>query len=579
MNGLARGIPSFLIGAVLCAVGCDSGSTRTPPAGGTMSKKTPPKTQALTSDSSNSRMRFTTRPKAIDFTYLNDETAGHFAIVESLGGGLGIIDFDNDGRPDVFVSGGGHYESNRLIGDPSGLFRNQGDFVFQACKAAAGVATQKWYSHAAMVFDFDNDGFQDVLVTGYGGLTFWSNQGDGTFLDQTGQSGLTDKRWSSSAAFGDFNGDGNLDLYIAHYTDWSMDNNPVCTVPQGRDVCPPREFQPLPDVLYLSLGDGTFVDGTSLAGLRADGKGLGVVAADFDHDGDVDLYVANDTVENFLYRNNGDGVFEDHSLISGTSLSAGGTPEGSMGVNVCDYNNDGLPDIWVANYESENFGLYQNLGKGSFRHVSQETGVSAIGGVFVGWGALFADFDNDGDEDSVVSNGHVIRHPVNAPLKQQPLLLMNDDAKRLLNVTNSGGDYFRDSHMGRGIAAGDLNQDGHIDLVVSHTNEPVEVLENTTIGEHHAFLRLRLVGTGTSRIPVGARVTLATSKGRQYRQVTGGGSYASTSEQVMHFGLGSDAQSVTAEITWPGGAKQKLNDLELGSSYTVIESGAIHVQH
>jgi hypothetical protein len=520
-------------------------------------------------------MRFAahTSDRGLDFAYQNDEQAGHFAIVESLGGGVALADFDGDGRLDLFAPGGGRYSGEtELTGVPPVLYRARGDDSFTDVTQVAYAGAAPYYSHGAAAADYDNDGFTDVLVTGYGGLVLLHNTGDGTFVERAAAAQLSDRLWSSSAAWFDLNLDGTLDVYVAHYVNWSFMNNPPCDGPSPglKEVCPPRRFEPLPDVLYTGNGEGTFTDGTAAAGLRVDGKGLGVVAADVDRDGDQDIYVGNDTVPNFLYRNRGDGTLEDLSLLSGTSLSDEGTPDGSMGVDVGDFDLDGQPDIWVANYERESFALYRNLGDCFFRHVSRPTGIMAAAGLYVGWGTVFSDFDHDGDEDIFASNGHVIRHPTNAPLHQKPLLFQNDAGRRFVNVAGAAGPYLTEAHVGRGVAAGDIDNDGDTDLALSPTNEPLALLENTSAGGH--WLQLRLIGRHANRDALGAVVTLTPLSGpQQIRQIKGGGSYASTSDRRLNFGLGSRADPVRLTIDWPGGAEQQLADVGVDQELVVTE--------
>jgi enediyne biosynthesis protein E4 len=527
------------------------------------------------SDSKDGTFRFLDRTpqSGIEFTYRNGEEAGHFAILESLGGGVGILDFDRDGLEDVFVPGGGDFnEEPQPVGLPGGLFRNLGDWRFSDVAASAGVDRVGYYSHGAAVADFDNDGFPDILVTGYGGLQLWHNHGDGTFSEIAVPAGLTDRLWSSSAGWGDLDGDGTLDLYVVHYVDWSFENHPYCPGPEPglREVCPPREYEPLPDTLYLSNGDGTFRNATQEWGLSVEGKGLGVILADLDLDGDLDIYVANDTVENFLYENVG-GRLNDVSLLSGSSLSERGVPDGSMGVDLFDYNRDGLPDIWVVNYERESAALYENLGRLMFRHTSQPVGITAVGGLYVGWGTCCFDINRNGHEDIFISNGHVIRYPKNAPLLQRPLLLENLQGVRFRNVAPMAGEYMTSSHMGRGAAISDLNNSGAVDLIVSHTNEPVRVLSNETPPEG-GWLAVDLIGTISPRDAVGAIVTLIARGGeRQVRQWRGGGSYASTNSRRLYFGLGEAREIEKIEIRWPSGVRQDIDAPAPNQLLQVIE--------
>jgi enediyne biosynthesis protein E4 len=524
------------------------------------------------------RFREMSSQSKIEFAYSNGEEGGLYAILESLGGGVALFDFNGDDLPDLFVPGGGDFGPNEQIrGRPPALFANLGGWRFADVTDRSGTGVAPHYSHGAAAADFDNDGFTDVLITGYGGLVLLRNQGDGTFADVALAANLDDRLWSSSAGWGDFDGDGNLDLYVAHYVNWSFANHPVCPGPKPgtRDVCPPRSFQPLPDSLYMNNGDGTFRDASRSAGLVVDGpntgKGLGVLVADVDLDGRLDIYVANDTVPNFLYRNRGGATFEDVSLMSGTSVNDTGSPDGSMGVDLGDFDLDGLPDLWVANFERESFALYRNQGNCMFQHVSHSTGITALGGLYVGWGTLFCDFDSDGDEDIFASNGHVVRFPVDSSLMQKPLLLENRGAGRFTNVASQGGAYFQEGHMGRGAALGDIDGDGKIDLAVSRTNQPVVLLRNESSSENH-WIGIRLVGTRASRQPIGAVVRLNGPGGRpQIRQVKGGSSYASTSDIRLHFGVGTQSREFEAEIRWPSGRNQVVTNLKPGHSFTVIE--------
>jgi len=525
----------------------------------------------------------------VTFEYRDGQEAGNFAILESLGGGAALFDYDGDGALDVFLPGGGSFGPNHEIrGRTGALFRNAGisrDGLcqFQEVTRLAGVEQAPYYSHGAAVGDYNGDGFADLLVTGYGGLTLFHNQGDGSFVELAQAAGLTDKLWSSSAGWGDLNGDGVLDLFVAHYVNWSFENHPFCGSASDhdkRDVCPPKKFEGLPDVLYFGRGDGTFRDGSLEAGLvnvgHASGtsmsesdKGLGVLLADVDVDGDLDIYVANDTVPKFLYRNKGNGAFEEVAWQSGAALSDSATADGSMGLDIGDFNLDGRPDLWVANFERESLALYRNEGDCQFLHVSRSTGVTAVGALFVSFGTLFFDFDRDGDEDIFVSNGHVVRNPVNAPLKQLPLLFENLGG-RFVNVAPLAGACLSVPHLGRGVASGDIDNDGDLDLVLSPINEPTAVLVNESRNDNH-WLRVRLIGVMSQRDAVGALVTLATSSGKQTRQVKGGGSYLSQSDLSCFFGIPAKAKIEGLSVRWPSGSTQEVSGLEIDRSVIVIE--------
>ncbi|MBX3443793.1 MAG: CRTAC1 family protein [Planctomyces sp.] len=551
--------------------GCRPQTTTPAPAAETVPETSATTEQTATPPPSAAKFDDLTERTGIDFTCRNGDEAGHCAMIETLGGGVAAIDFDGDGLEDLCFAGGGGYDGQSILGLPLGLYRNLGDWAFRDASEVAHVNAPGPYSHGVNRGDYNGDGFPDLLITGYAGLQLFENQGDGTFHERAAEAGLTDALWSSSSAWGDFDGDGSLDLYVAHYVDWSWDNHPVCAGFQGyRDVCPPRSFQDLPDTLYLSNGDGTFRDGTTDSGMRQDGKGLGVIVADFNDDGRPDIYVANDTVPNHLYANQGASRFIDVSLISGTSMNDRGNPDGSMGVDVFDFNGDRLPDLWVVNYENESAALYRNDGDLFFRHVSQPTGVTATGGLFVGWGTACFDVDLDGDEDIFVSNGHVLKYPTGAPLRQRPLLFENVEGRRFPEIGRTAGEYLELTHMGRGAATGDFDGDGALDLAVSHMNEPVAILRNAS-NPKGRWLNVELYGVRSSRDPIGARVTLKTSSGEQVRFVKGGGSYASSVARTLHFGLG-DAETVGwVEIRWPSGLVERVTDVTPASCLRKVE--------
>ena len=571
---------------VFAVVGCLQSEPTAGPAKGA-SLKTPgendtanaPETTAVPVPDTVASFRDRAARSGVSFTYRNGQEAGYFSIVESLGGGVGLLDWDRDGDLDLFLPAGGRFGADETIGGrPAGLFLNRGDWSFLDASVQTGTAGETArYSHGAAVGDFDSDGFPDVLVTGFGGVVLWRNLGDGTFENVTVVSGLTDTLWSSSAAWGDLDGDGHLDLYVAHYVNWSFKNNPYCPSKETgkQDICPPRQFRPLPDTLFLSNGDGSFRDASEKSGLvqkGATGKGLGVMMCDIDSDGDLDVYVCNDTVPNFLYRNDGRGQLEEVAMQSGAAVSETGVPEGSMGVDLGDYNLDGRLDLWVTNYERESIALYRNDGRGMFRHVSHIAGLTTVGGLFVGWGTSFFDFDLDGDEDVFVSNGHVIRHPSEAPVRQLPLLFENTQGRRFANVAPAAGGYLAKPHMGRGVARGDLDGDGDIDLVICHTNEPVSVLENLTDRRGRHWLGVRLIGTSPegSRDAAGAIVTLRVAgMPNQTRQVKSGTSYASSNGPRLTFGLGDSTKVDLIRIRWPGGGVQDVGPID-GDQILVI---------
>lgn len=587
----------------------------------------------------------------LEFTYTNDEQQAHYAVVEIVGGGVGLVDFDLDGYLDVVIPGGGSFlpanmETNRvsqviseerivslpretveqtdhptrmavcdelddsvgsvrfderehgekvqgtrsvsqpaavkgegaahprLVGRPTGLFRHVGPRQYRSVTVESYLGEQPYYSHGVAAADVDQDGFVDLLITGYGGLVFWHNQGDGTFREQTAASQLAPGGWSTSAAWGDINQDGWLDLYVAHYLDWSFENHPRCVNEEGRrDVCGPKRLGPLPDRLLLGEPTGEFREVTRDYGLRTDGKGLGVVIGDIDLDGDSDIYVANDTTQNFLYRNEGPGKLVECGLPTGCGFDPSGAPDGSMGTDLADFDGDGWPDLWVVNFEQETFALYRNVGDGTFLHASEATGMAAEAGLYVGWGTHFFDFDRDTDLDVFVSNGAPFQFPVNSPRRQLPLLFENHDQRRFTNVARRAGRYTSEPHDGRGVAIGDLENRGVVDLVVSHINEPVALLRNETVTQGQ-WLGLQLVGRSGTRQASGAIVEIEAAGRRQVSQVKGGGSYLSTSDPRLFFGLGQATLVDRITIRWPQGETQTIERLPAGQHWVVREGEA-----
>jgi hypothetical protein len=539
---------------------------------------TPPKRG---SDSSAAGLfRDVTADSGVRFTHRNGEEAGHYAILESLGGGVALLDFDGDGLLDLFVTGGGHFDRTeaeykkdpgrppRLLGYPCKLYRNLGNFKFQDVTEEAGLAGIAFYTHGAAVADYDRDGWPDLLVTGYGRIALFRNvaspAGGRRFVEVTEEARLAGPHlWATSAAWGDLDGDGFPDLYVCQYVDWSWDNHPVCegyTRAVPRDVCPPRQFDARPHVLFRNNGDGTFRDAGKEAGLRmprqkADydrlthldkaarealregdweknfGKGLGVLMVDLDGDGRPEIYVANDTTEKFLYRNlsaPGKVRLAEVGVRAGVAWDDRGLPNGSMGLDAGDYDGSGRPSLLVTNYQNELHGLYRNVSARKtlrFEYSSLLAGIDRLGRDYVGFGTGFLDVDNDGWLDVFISNGHVIRHPSGARLAQPPILLRNRGGqagkrqRQLLNTSAEGGPYFRADHRGRGVAVGDLDNDGRPDLVISHVNAPVTLLRNEAAHGHH-WLGVELIGKGHADV-VGAKLTLEVA-GRKLTRFAGG---------------------------------------------------------
>ena len=524
-----------------------------------------------------------TAGSGLNFTYRNGEEANHYAILESLGGGVALIDYDRDGLLDVFVPGGGYFtgpDKKEIRGYPNRLFKNLGNWKFRDVTAEVGLPTDEgpFYSHGCAVCDYNNDGWPDLLVTGYGRLALYRND-HGKFTDVTAEVGLADPvpgplHWSTSAAWADLNGDGWPDLFVCHYVDWSFRTHPPCEYPTGKiDVCPPTRFEPLPGALYFNRGGKTFERQTN-QGIKA-GKGLGVVAVDLAGDGRLDLYVVNDGVENFLYRNRGPAGFTEVGLRSGVAYDEAGKPTGSMGVDAADYDGSGRLSLFVTNYEGQDHALYRNLGDCRFQPVSRASGIAALGRTFVGFGTGFFDFDRSGAPGLFIANGHAMRHPASGLRLQKPVLLRNlrqsadpPGPARFADVSASGGDYFQAAHLGRGVAFGDLNNDGKIDLVISHlNNEPVVVLRNIAQTEAH-WLGLALIGKAP-RDPVGARLTLVLGEVRQVQAIKGGGSYLSSNDSRIIFRLTAEGD-YRLTVRWLSGLEQSWAGSTLGRDHYVV---------
>jgi hypothetical protein len=518
-----------------------------------------------------------TAGSGIAFTYRNGQEAGHYAILESLGGGVALIDYDRDGLLDVFIPGGGYFagpDKKQIKGHPCKLFKNLGGFKFRDVTREVGLdrlgGGQPWfYSHGVAVADYDRDGWPDLLVTGWGRVALFRNvpvddndpRKGRKFVDVTAKAGLDRGiTWATSAAFADLDGDGWPDLYLCQYVNWSFANHPECPGYSGdvrRDICPPKQFQALPHKLYINNRDGTFTDVSQEAGLRQDGKGLGVVVVDVNDDRKPDIYVANDTTDNFLYLNHsqpGHGLaFDEVGMHSGVAVSETGVADGSMGVAAADYDGSGRPSLWVTNYENEMHGLYRNVGNSFFLFSTRVSGIAAIGRIYVGFGTAFLDVDRDGWEDLVVTNGHVIRH--SPRLRQRPVLLRNRGDGRFEDITPRGGPYFRTGHIGRGLAVGDLDNDGRPDLVISHLNAPVVLLRHEGPDAHH-WLGVELVGRD-HRDVIGARIVLEAGGRTQTRFAQGGGSYLSSGDRRHLFGLGKAAKIDRLSVVWPSGKTQR----------------------
>ncbi len=508
------------------------------------------------------------------FTHERGATPAH-QLPETMGSGLAWLDFDNDGWMDLYVVQSGPFPPSGSPRAQDRLYRNNGDGTFTDVTAKAKLSDTA-YGMAAIAADFDNDGFTDIFVTNFDGNILYRNNGDGTFTNVTDRAGVRGSGWATSAAFADFDGDGYVDLFVARYVDYSVEKNFFCgdAAKGSREYCHPTLYPPVSNLLYRNNGNGTFTDVSESSGVaRTPGKGLGVVVADFDDDGRPDIYVACDTTMNLLFHNLGGMKFEDVSLLSGAGVNAAGRAFGGMGVNAGDLDGDGRIDLVVANFEAEPNSFFRNLGEGVFEDVSGSSGFGPPGFRFSGFGLSLLDAANAGRLDAFIANGHVLEVPRMQGLTyaERPLFLWNDGKGKF--SARGCGAPFRRELVGRGSAVADYDNDGDMDIAVSNSGGPLELLRND--GTHGAWVGLVLRGRRSNRQGIGARVTLETDAGRQVSEVRAGDSYQSSSDPRVHFGLGS-ARPKSLEIRWPSGERQRIEAPRTGVYQIVEEPAAGH---
>jgi hypothetical protein len=489
---------------------------------------------------------------------------------ETMGSGVAWLDYDNDGWMDLYVVQSGPFPPNGSPKAQDRLFHNNGNGTFTDVTEKAGLHDTA-YGMGAIAADYDNDGSVDLFVTNFGGNILYHNNGDGTFTDITEKAGVRGSGWSTSAAFADFDGDGLLDLFVVRYLDYSIEKNYFCgdSAKGTRDYCDPRLYPPITNLLFRNNGDGTFTDVSESSGIAASrGKGLGVVVTDVDDDGKPDVYVANDTTMNFLFHNLGNMRFEDISLISGAGLGSAGVAFGGMGVSSGDMDGDGQPDLMVANFEAEPNSFFRNLGSGVFEDASSVSGFGPPHLNFSGFGLNLFDAANAGRLDVFIANGHVVERPrlQGVTYAERPFLMWNDGKGKF--IERGCGEPFRRALVGRGSAAADYDNDGNVDISVSNSGGPLQLLRNS--GGRGNWIGLVLRGTKSNRQGIGAKVTLETNLSRQVREVKAGDSYLSSSDPRVHFGLGEAKEIRRIEIRWPSGTVQAVSGLKPGG-YRQIE--------
>ena len=517
------------------------------------------------------------RAARLSFVYENGESSLH-QLPEFAGGGVGLIDYDGDGWLDVYLVQGGRFPPDPAE-SPRGdrLFHNRRDGTFEDVTDASGIAAMvQGYGHGVAVGDYDNDGHLDLFVTRWRSYGLYRNRGDGRFEDVTQRVGLSGSRdWPTSAAFADLDNDGDLDLYVCHYLSWDAQNPRLCyNTPPRREVigCNPREFEACPDHVFRN-DRGQFTDVTATAGLlERQGRGLGVVAADIDDDRRVDLFIANDQSANYLFRNLGDFRFEETAQVAGVAANADGGYQAGMGVACGDLDGDGRPDLAVTNFYGESTTFFQNLGQGAFADRTSAVGLAAPSRYLLGFGIAFLDVDNDGRLDLMTANGHVNDYRPSLPYAMPIQLLRGIAGGRVRDVSARAGPPFSMPHLGRGLAPGDLDNDGRIDALVIAHNEPMVFLHNQTQAGH--YLTLALEGTTSNRDGVGARVAIVAGGRRQTAQRVGGGSYQSAGDPRLHLGLGDARRVESLEVLWPSGHLDRHHDLPADTGYLLREGSA-----
>ena len=508
----------------------------------------------------------------LEFTH-DTGAAGEYYMPEVMGAGVAVFDYDNDGDLDVFfVQSGTIGTSKRPAAVPSHrLFRNDlnsgGKLRFTDVTARSGIVVHG-YGMGAATGDYDGDGDLDLFITSFGPETLYRNNGDGTFADATKEAGVSDDLWSTSAAFVDYDRDGDLDLFVANYVDFTLPGNKPCVDPVGaRDYCSPRVYHPVPDRLYRNNGNGTFTNASEPTGIiKADGAGLGVATGDYNADGWLDLYIANDATPNQLWINRRDGTFVDEGMISGSAVNATGNPEGSMGIGSADFDTDGDEDLFVTNIVGETFVLYQNDGRGNFEDIRARAGLAPPTAASTGFGTDWFDYDNDGWLDLFVTNGSVniieTQRGQPTPFRMKNQLFHNRGDGSFEEMTGTAGPAFARQEIGRGAAFGDIDNDGDVDVVVSNNGGPPRLLLNQA-SSSNTSLQVRLQQPGANRLAFGAWVGVERAgKKTLWRRVKSDGSYLSANDSKLHFGLGQTPKVDAVVVQWPDGERERFSQIK-----------------
>jgi enediyne biosynthesis protein E4 len=497
---------------------------------------------------------------------------------ETTGAGCAFLDYDNDGWMDIYLVNSGACDFyNPKSPLRNALYRNNRDGTFTDVTEKAGVAGNA-YGMGVAVGDYDGDGFPDLYVTQYPYSILYHNNGDGSFTDVTAKAGVSAPGWGTSAVWFDYDNDGRLDLFVCRFVDFDKSKNKFCgNLKTGeRWYCIPRVYDPMPCWLFRNNGDGTFTDVSKESGIAGSlAKAWGVVACDINNDGLMDLFVANDTVANFLFMNRGKGHFEETGLLAGVGFSAYGRPRSGMGVDAADYDQDGWADLFVANVDQEMFSLYHNNKDESFKDVAIPTGIGGATKLLSGWGLKFFDFDNDGDIDLLLCNGHPDDHidgRVSGVKYREPMLLFRNTGHDFKNVSDQGGPIFSQTFAARGMALGDFDNDGAVDVLVSVNNGAPLLLHNNA-GKQNHWLGVRLIGKKSNADAIGARISYQSGDLKRSRTKIGGGSYLSSHDPRIVLGFGKRAKIDSLEVKWPmpSGITQRFTDLPVDRYITIVE--------
>jgi hypothetical protein len=524
--------------------------------------------------------RDVTRDASLTFTHVNGASPDkHF--VEIMGSGGLFFDYDNDGWIDIFLVDGGS-EADPTVARTARhrLYHNRRNGTFEDVTARSDIRHRE-YGMGACAGDYDNDGLVDLYITNVGPNVLYRNAGGGAFTDVTQKAGVASPLWSTSCAFADFDRDGRLDLFVTNYVEMGKERNRFCgnTRPMLRMYCHPLNFQSSPSVVYRNAGGGVFSDITSRTGVAAyRGNGLGVAITDYDDDLWPDVFVANDAVPNFLFHNDGRGRFTDNALAAGVSAASDGKARAGMGTAFGDFDGDGRMDLVVTNHETEMHSLFRNLGEGVFADATVASGIGPLTLPFVGFGVVFADYDNDADLDLAIVNGHVIDNIAlirNGAKHAQPrLLLQNTGTRRFRNASQEAGPGFAVDKVGRTLVAGDIDNDGDLDLLATNNGGTADLLRNDGGNRGNSVL-VRLVGTASNRDGIGARLRVTVGSRTQVREVTSGSSYLGQNDARVHVGLGNATSIDRLEIRWPSGRTESLQDLPANQMVTIREGGGI----